>query len=73
MSWGSNNVLELLEHKIQVGAKKQDETGGKNENLYQSLLYPTKELGPCSVGTREPQWISKLSDVIRFTSLEAGV
>lgn len=54
MSWGSNNVLELLEHKIQVGPKHQDETEGKNENLYQSLLYPTKELGPCSVGTREP-------------------
>lgn len=54
MSWGSNNVLELLEHKIQVGPEHQDETEGKNENQYQSLLYPSKELGTCSVGTREP-------------------
>lgn len=45
---------------------------GENENLCQTLIIPAKELGSCSVGIREPSWISSLSDVIRFTSSEAG-
>lgn len=54
VSWGSNNLLELLEHKVQVGAEPKDEAGGKNENRCQTLLHPTTELGPCYVGIREP-------------------
>lgn len=29
VSWDSNNPLELLEHKIPVGAEPKDEAGGR--------------------------------------------
>lgn len=41
--------------------------------LYRLLLHATKESGLYFVGNREPSWISKLSDVIPFTSPEAQV
>lgn len=46
---------------------------GRSLKLCRILLRATKESGLYLVGNREPSWISKLSDVITFTSPEAEV